>query len=52
MLTYYALHEVIKNLGYSILMNNNPLEPDQANDKTEPKGMVGSFYRISQKKIK
>ena len=51
MLTYYALHEVIKNLGYSILMIDNPLGSNNNNtDKTLPKNMVSSFYNISQKK--
>jgi len=51
MLTYYALHEVIKNMGYSILMINDPLEDDNIiYFKTHPKVLVSSFYRISEKK--
>ena len=51
MLTYYALHEVIKKMGYSILMINDPLEDDNIiYFKTHPKVLVGSFYRISEKK--
>ena len=51
MLTYYALHDVVKKLGYSILMINNPLGSKGAiYDKKQPTGMVGPFYRISQKK--
>jgi hypothetical protein len=51
MLTYYALHEIIKKMGYSILMIDNPLEPDNINySEIHPKYMVSSFYRISQKK--
>ena len=51
MLTYYALHEVVKKMGYSILMINDPLEPDNIiYHKTHPKKLVSSFYRISQKK--
>ena len=51
MLTYYALHEIIKKMGYSILMIDNPLEPNNINySESHPKYMVSSFYRISQKK--
>ena len=51
MLTYYALHEIVKSMGYSVLMINDPLEPDNINfGRTHPKSMVSSFYRISQKK--
>ena len=50
MLTYYALHEVIKNLNYSIMMIDNPLEPDNIiYTKMSPKYMVNSFYRVSKK---
>ena len=51
MLTYYALHEIIKKMGYSILMIDDPLEPNNINySEIHPKYMVSSFYRISQKK--
>ena len=51
MLTYYALHEVVKEMGYSILMINDPLEPDNIfYHKTHPKALVSSFYNISKKK--
>ena len=51
MLTYFALHEVVKNLGYSILMIDNPLGSDKdIYDPTSPKVKVSSFYRISKKK--
>ena len=51
MLTYYALHEIIKEMGYSILMIDNPLEPNNINySEIHPKYMVRTFYRISKKK--
>ena len=51
MLTYYALHEIVKNLGYSVLMINNPFGSDKViYDKTHPIGNVGSFYKISERK--
>lgn len=51
MLTYYALHEVVQNLGYSVLMINNPLGYYKRNFSNKyPKDMVESFYRISQQK--
>ena len=52
MLTYYALHEVIKNMGYSVLMVNDPLESGNIinNNNLHPKNMIGYLYDISQHK--
>ena len=51
MLTYYALHQVIKKMNYSILMINNPLEPDNIiYNKFHPKSMTNSLYKVSKKK--
>lgn len=50
MLTYYALHEVAKSFNYSILMIDDPLEPDNMNySNLHPKYMLNSLYRISEK---
>ena len=50
MLTYFALHQVIKSFNYSILMIDDPLEPDDIiYSKTHPKYMVNALYRVSKK---
>ena len=49
MLTYYALHEVIKRMEYSILMVNDPLEPKYIiYNKIHPKSMVSYLYNVTQ----
>ena len=51
MLTYYALHETIKRLGYSVLMIDDPLEPDNITlTRIHPKSITKSLYKISEKK--
>ena len=48
MLTYYALHEAVKRMGYSILMVNDPLEPKNViYNKIDPKSMISYLYNIS-----
>ena len=50
MLTYFALHQVIKSFNYSIMMIDDPLEPDDLiYSKIHPKYMVNSLYRVSKK---
>ena len=51
MLTYYALHETVKHMGYSVLMINDPLEPQNITyNKLHPKNIIGYLYNISQTK--
>lgn len=51
MLTYYALHEVVKDMGYSILMIDDPLETKKMiYNKNHPKNMTSYLYNISQKR--
>ena len=51
MLTYYALHEVVKNMGYNILMVNDPLETyNIIYNKIYPKSMMSYLYNVSQNK--
>ena len=52
MITYYALHQIIKKMGYSILMITNPLDfsKKKVNDKTNPYKFANIFYNISEKK--
>ena len=50
--TYYALHQTIKKMGYSILMISNPLgHTERKNlDKSSPYKFGELFYNISEKK--
>lgn len=51
MLTYYALHEVVKNMGFSILMVNDPLEPKNIfYNNMHPRNMIGYLYNINPNK--
>ena len=50
--TYYALHQTVKNLGYSILMIDNPIAPlrESNYDKCHPITIGRSLYNISEQK--
>ena len=50
--TYYALHQAIKNMGYSILMIDNPLAPlrESILDKCHPITIGRAIYNISEQK--
>lgn len=50
--TYYALHQVVKNMGYSVLMIDNPLSnPIYSNsNKCNPKIIGKALYNISELK--
>ena len=52
MATYYALNQVIKKMGYSVLMIDNPLRRDEelTVTKTHPYRLANMFYNISEKK--
>lgn len=50
MVTYYALHSVITDMGYSVLMINNPL--GNANfeiTKTHPFRIANMYYNVSER---
>lgn len=51
MITYYALHQAIAKLGYSILMIDDPLEPPNlVYSRIHPKFITRDFYKVSKKK--
>ncbi len=52
MATYYALHQTVVKMGYSVLMIENPLKPDHEIilNKSHPYNIANVFYKISQKK--
>ena len=51
-ITYYALHQTIKKMGYSILMISNPLgyKKKKILDRTSPYKFGELFYNMSEKK--
>ena len=51
MITYYALHQVLKGMGLSVLMIANPLQPDDedVSGKTHPVRFAMENYHISHK---
>ena len=52
MATYYALHQTVTKMGYSVEMIENPLKPDHEMilDKSHPYHIAKVFYNISEKK--
>ena len=50
--TYYGLHQAVKNMGYSILMIDNPLAPlrESSYDKCHPITIGRDLYNISEQK--
>ena len=52
MATYYALHQTVVKMGYSVLMIENPLKPDHEIilNKSHPYNIANVFYKISEKK--
>ena len=50
--TYFALHQAVKGLGYSILMIDSPLAPlrESILDKCHPITIGRAFYNISEQK--
>ena len=52
MATYYALHQTVMKMGYSVLMIENPLKPDHEIilDKSHPYNIAKVFYNVSEKK--
>ena len=50
--TYYALHQAVKNMGYSVLMIDNPLTPlrESNYDKCHPITIGRALYDISEQK--
>ena len=50
--TYYALHQVVKNMGYSVLMIDNPLSnlAHSNSNKCNPKTIGKALYNISKLK--
>lgn len=50
--TYFALHQIISKMGYSILMIANPLgsEKKKIYEKSNPYKFANLFYNISEKK--
>lgn len=51
MITYYALNKILKNMGLSVLMINNPLAPDGEIEmtKTSPRLFAEQYYEVSRK---
>ena len=48
MVTYYALHKTLTDMGLSVLMINNPLgKKDEILTKTHPMRFVNDYYDIS-----
>ncbi len=52
MATYYALHQTVVKMGYSVLMIENPLKPDHeiVLNKSHPYNIANVFYKVSEKK--
>ena len=51
MITYYALHQAILKLGYSVLMVDDPLEPlNLEYSRIHPKYITRYLYNISKRK--
>jgi surface protein len=50
--TYYALHQAVKNMGYSILMIDSPIAPLRKSnyDKCHPIKIGRDLYNISEQK--
>lgn len=50
--TYYALHQAVRNMGYSVLMIDNPLSKTNISDfnKCDPRTIGRSLYNISEHK--
>ena len=50
--TYFALHQVIKNMGYSIMMIDSPIAPlrESYYDKCHPITIGRALYNISKQK--
>ena len=52
MATYYALHQAVKNMGYSILMIDDPTAPlrESKYEKCHPITIARALYNISEQK--
>ena len=50
--TYYALHQTVVKMGYSVVMIENPLKPDHEMilDKSHPYHIAKAFYNVSERK--
>jgi hypothetical protein len=52
MSTYYALHETIMKMGYTVMMIEDPLNPSNKSifQNSHPYKLAKLFYNISSKK--